>query len=437
MAVEPPRTSNSEEEPPDYGTLIEEDRVHSSLYTRPDIYEDELRRIWYGSWVFIGHESEVAEPGDYATRQIGRKHLILTRDEDGDLHLFHNQCTHRGNLVCNNREGHSNVFRCSYHGWTFNNQGDLIGVPYDDGYGDDFDKSELGLSPVENFDQYRGFLFTKLSPGGPSLEEYLGAATDAIDRLVDLSPEGEISLDAGWVNQKTQCNWKMIIENEPDGYHPRFVHQSLFKVIESRMDEGTRKQAGTVTRDLGNGHTEIDFGPCYREFDEKLVWFDRADPEKFSDYIQSLEDAVGEDEAHRRLVDGPPHVMIFPNLFLAEMNILTVRPQGVNETIQAQTPVQLKGAPRVNKRAFHQFEGAMGPAGFLLGDDAEIYERTQMGVENRSPEWVQLRRGKHREKQDDRGFVVADLTDETPMRAIWKQYRNLMLDGEGTQANGG
>lgn len=420
---------------PNYQELIQSDRIHSSLYTREDIYEEELRKIWYGSWVFIGHASEVPEPGDYVTRQIGRKSLILARDEDGEVHLFHNQCPHRGNLVCNDPEGHSNVFRCSYHGWTFNNKGELIGVPYDDGYGEDFDKDELGLSRVENFDEYRGFLFTKLSPGGSSLEEYLGAAKSAIDRLVDLSPEGEVKLDAGWVNQKTGCNWKMIVENEPDGYHPRFVHQSLFKVIESRMDEGTRKESGTVTRDLGHGHTEIDFAPCYREIGEKLVWFDRADPEKFPDYIDSLEAAAGEEEAHRRLVDGPPHVMIFPNLFLAEMNILTVRPRGVNTTIQAQTPTQLAGAPSVNKRVRHQFEGAMGPAGFLLGDDAEIYERTQRGVENESPEWVQLRRGKDREKKDENGFVVGDLTDETPMRAIWNRYLDLMTM-EDAQTNG-
>lgn len=419
----------------DYTSLIESNRVHSSLYTRQDIYEEELQKIWYGSWVFIGHESEVPEPGDYLTRTIGRKNLILTRDEDNNLHLFHNQCTHRGNLVCNDPEGHSNVFRCSYHGWTFNNKGELIGVPYDDGYGEDFEKDELGLSPVENFDEYQGFLFTKLSPGGPSLEDHLGRATEAIDRLVELSPEGKIRLDAGWVNQKTDCNWKMIIENEPDGYHPRFVHQSLFKVIESRMDEGTRKEAGTVTRDLGRGHTEIDFSPCYRQIGEKLVWFDRAKPEKFPEYIESLEETAGEDEAHRRLVDGPPHVMIFPNLFLAEMNILTVRPRSVNCTIQAQTPIQLEGTPKINKRAFHQFEGAMGPAGFLLGDDAEIYERTQIGVENESPEWVQLRRGLDRETEDEEGFVVADLTDETPMRAIWDRYKNLMTT-EGPETNG-
>ena len=119
-----------------YDRLIKRDKVHGSLYTDPAIFAEELRKIWYRTWVFVGHESEVAQPGDYVRKRLGLQDVIMTRDRDGELHLLLNRCAHRGNQVCDDAKGNASAFRCPYHGWTYRNNGELVGFPFFKGYGE-------------------------------------------------------------------------------------------------------------------------------------------------------------------------------------------------------------------------------------------------------------------------------------------------------------
>lgn len=405
--------------------LIEPGRVHGSLYTDPDIYAAELERIWYRTWVFVGHVSEVPEPNDYVLKSIGPQPVIMSRDRQGEIHLLLNRCTHRANLVCDAPKGNSSAFRCPYHGWTFSNTGKLLGYPFNSGYDGTALKSELGLGRVPRVAQYQGFVFGSFAEEGPTLEEHLGAATDAFDRLVRLSPTGEVELTAGWLQHKCKANWKMLLENETDGYHPQFVHSSIFSVASSGIGDLYGDKSTAVCRDLGNGHTENDLRPEFRRMDQPLGWFG-AKPEKVPDYVAQLEAKLGAETAREVLVDGSPHVMVFPNLFIAEIQLFVIQPTAVDETVQHVTAVQYKGAPDMNRRMLQQTIGSVGPAGFLLADDSEMYERNQRGVQARSPEWLTIRRGMHREREDVDGFTVGDATDEVPQRAIWKHYRSLM-----------
>jgi fatty-acyl-CoA synthase len=118
--------------------------------------------------------------------------------------------------------------------------------------------------------------------------------------------------------------------------------------------------------------------------------------------------------------------MVFPNLFIAEIQLFVIQPLAVDETVQHVTAVQFRGAPDMNRRMLQQTIGSVGPAGLLLADDSEMYERNQRGVQARSPEWLLLRRGLHRERVDGDGHVIGDATDEVPQRAIWRHYRTLM-----------
>lgn len=407
--------------------LIEPDRVHGSLYTDPAIYEAELERIWYRTWVYVGHESEVPEPNDYVLKSIGPQPVIMTRDKEGRVHLLLNRCTHRGNQVCLTERGTSGSFRCSYHGWTFSNTGALVGYPFRSGYGDRDVKGELGLAHVPRQASYRGFVFGSFAAGGPSLAEHLGAAAGAFDRLARLSPEGEVILTAGWLKHRVRANWKLLLENETDGYHPQFVHSSIFSVAGSGIGDLYGEKSLAISRDLGGGHTENDLRPEFRRIGRPLGWFGTT-PERLPDYVRRMEEAYGEDEARAILVDGSPHVMVFPNLFIAEIQLFVLQPVAVDETVQHVTAVQFRGAPDLNRRMLTQTIGSVGPAGLLLADDSEVYERNQRGVEARLPEWLVLGRGLHRERLDDDGHLVGDATDEVPLRAIWRHYRSLMGD---------
>jgi len=405
--------------------LIEHDRVHGSLYTDPAIYEAELERIWYRSWVYVGHVSEVTEPNDYVVKSIGPQPVIMTRDKQGEIHLLLNRCTHRANLVCDAPKGNSSAFRCPYHGWTFSNTGKLLGYPFNSGYGGTEAKKDLGLGRVARIGIYQGFVFGSFAEEGPTLLEYLGDAREAFDRLCALSPTGEVELTAGWLQHKVKANWKMLVENETDGYHPQFVHASIFSVAKSGIGDLYGEKSTALSRDLGNGHTENDLRPEFRRIGQPLGWFGTT-PDRVPDYVAKMEARHGEAKARELLIDGSPHVMIFPNLFIAEIQLFVIQPLAVDESVQHVTAIQFKDAPDLNRRMLQQTIGSVGPAGFLLADDSEMYERNQRGVRAKNPEWLVLKRGVHRERRDEDGHVVGDATDEVPQRAIWAHYRKLM-----------
>jgi phenylpropionate dioxygenase-like ring-hydroxylating dioxygenase large terminal subunit len=407
-----------------YGNLIQDDRVHGSLYTDPSLFTEELRKIWYRTWIFVGHETEVPQAGDYVRKKLGLQDVIMTRDRDGQLHLLLNRCSHRGNQVCDDAKGNSVSFRCPYHGWTFRNDGELIGFPFFKGYGQR--KLDLPLGRVPRMDTYGGFVFGSFAEHGPSLREHLGAAAGEIDRLTALSPEGKVALDAGWLQHQTRANWKLLAENETDGYHPQFVHGSIFGVTGSPIAALYNDTSTAVTRDLGNGHSENDLRPEFRKFAEPMRWFGTTES-RVPDYVASMRATYGAD-AERIMIEGAPHVMIFPNLFIAEIQVFNIQPVSVNECVQYATAVQLVGAPELNRRMVSQCIGSVGPAGMLLADDTEMYERNQKGLEALTPEWLDVRRGLNRERLDDNGFKIGGATDETGMRGFWSQYKTLMED---------
>jgi fatty-acyl-CoA synthase len=409
-----------------YERLIEPERVHGSLYTSPAIFADELERIWYRTWVYLGHVSEVAAPNDYVRKSIGPQDVIMTRDSDGEVHLLLNRCAHRGNLVCEAPAGNSSSFRCPYHGWTYRNTGDLLGYPFKRGYGGR-DKIGLGLGRVPRVGVYRGFVFGSFAEDGPSLDEHLGEAKGEIDRLVRLSPDGEVEITAGFLKHKARANWKLLAENETDGYHPQFVHASIFNVARSGIGALYGETSTAVTRALGNGHSENDLRPEFRRRGVPLGWFGTTE-DKVPDYVAKMRARYGE-QAEDILVEGAPHVMIFPNLFIAEIQLFAIQPLAADLTIQHVTAVQFKGAPEMNKRMLQQCIGSVGPAGMLLADDTEMYERNQAGLAELRPEWLDLRRGLQRERVDERGLRVGAATDETGMRGFWRHYEHLMTEG--------
>jgi phenylpropionate dioxygenase-like ring-hydroxylating dioxygenase large terminal subunit len=405
-----------------YDRLIRPEKVHGSLYTDASIYAEELEKIWYRTWVFVGHESEVAQPNDYVRKKLGPQDVIMTRDRDGQVHLLLNRCAHRGNQVCDDAKGNSSTFRCPYHGWTFRNDGDLIGFPFFKGYNGR--TLDLNMGRVPRVDSYGGFVFGSFAPDGPSLIEHLGAAAGEIDRLTRLSPEGRVELTAGWLQHKAKANWKLLAENETDGYHPQFVHGSIFGVTGSTIGPLYSDSSIAVTRDLGGGHSENDLRPEFRKYATPMRWFGTTES-RVPNYVAAMRAKHGAD-AEEILIEGAPHVMIFPNLFIAEIQVFNIQPTGVDECVQYATAVQLAGAPELNRRMVSQCIGSVGPAGMLLADDTEMYERNQQGIAALTPEWLDVRRGMHRESIDENGFKIGTNTDETGMRGFWSHYKNLM-----------
>jgi hypothetical protein len=174
------------------------------------------------------------------------------------------------------------------------------------------------------------------------------------------------------------------------------------------------------------GHTELDLAMQYHKTGRPFLWAGGVNGSKLPNYVSRMNERYGPEEAEQVLITGPPHAMIFPNLFLSEMNIMTVDPRGPEETVTLTTPVFLAGADELNRRTALQNSGAMGPAGLFIADDGEIADRNQVALHTVKPSWLDLSRGVEREQQQGLGEMSEYPSDETAQRGMWRHYRALM-----------
>ncbi|MDH6288235.1 aromatic ring-hydroxylating oxygenase subunit alpha [Rhodococcus opacus] len=428
----------------DFGALISPDcdRVHTSLYSEDAVFTAELERIWKSTWLYVGHESEVAEPGDYITRLLATQPVILTRDQDESLHVLVNRCTHRGNTVCHQTKGNSNTFRCAYHGWSFANDGAVVGFTYSDEYGDALGKADFGLKRLPRVESYRGFVFASFNEDVVSLRDHLGPATEYLDHFVDLAPAGTVNLRAGNLASEFDANWKMPAENAVDGYHAVFLHQAVIKIGRDRARKSgtsnarlssTSRKKQLRTRDLGNGHAMLDFSEANRstpiDSETEFGFFPRKlSAEDNAAYRRDLADRLGADRAELAISSGLSNLLIFPNLALVGPDVRVIVPLGPGKTRLLQFPALLDGAPAdMNEARIRNQSAAYGPAGMVGPDDIEIYCRNQRAFYGPKQDWVVLARGATSEEINPDGSRVGVGTGETSQRAFWRKYRELMM----------
>src|SRR6187551_1855388 len=149
--------------------------VDRRIYSDPEIYQIELERIFARAWNFMCHDSQIPNPGDFFMTFIGEDRVIVVRDNEGLPQVLVNSCRHRGNAVCRAEEGHATSFMCTYHGWTYDLKGALVGVPgFKEVYHEELDRESWGLIRAAQVDAYRGFIFATMDPDAVSLPEYLG-----------------------------------------------------------------------------------------------------------------------------------------------------------------------------------------------------------------------------------------------------------------------
>ena len=150
--------------------LVQPTKVHRNVYTDPEIFDLEMERIWARTWIYIAHESQVPEKGNYFTLNYGKVPVVMVRDNDDRIHVLHNRCGHKGVKLVDKPCGRIPAFRCCYHGWRFRLDGKLLGVPHMVGYeGTGFDKDDPQYSMQKlRSESYRGFVFATMNPNAPS-----------------------------------------------------------------------------------------------------------------------------------------------------------------------------------------------------------------------------------------------------------------------------
>lgn len=389
-------------------------RVDRQAYVSPELYRRELTEIFDRTWLYAAHDSELREAGDFLTREVGGRELILQRQADGSLAVYLNACAHRGARVCNERAGNTQRFTCPYHGWTYDGQGALIGVPDRSAYGQaghcDLQQS---LSRVRH-DSYRGFVFIHYGRNAISLDQHLSGARAYIDLILDQS-EAQLEIIPGAFDHAIKANWKLLAENGVDAYHLPFAHKRYLEYLDTLgTDPASHRRSGRGEA-LGNGHALIMSGPP--STGRPIAYWSPLFPEelkpsieaKFDGLVQRFGQARAEDIAHTN-----KSLFIFPNLVINDilgLNIRTFFPRGAD-----QVSVTVWGAgfaDETSEERAARINGLIsfiGPGGFGTPDDVEILESCQRAYAHAAIGFSDFSRGllagsrRHVDEEQNRGF---------------------------------
>jgi len=231
--------------------------VSPAIYCDDEIFRLERERLFGRSWMYLAHESEIPEPGDYVLRRIVDDSFIVVRDENGDLRVHANMCLHRGMQVCRAEIGNASHFRCPYHAWTYKNTGELVGLPFHkDAYGGDevLPRAEMHLLAPPRMAIHRGMIFVSLDENAPELEEHLGGFAFYLDFYMKQSEAGpEVYGPQRWI---VDANWKIGAENfAGDTYHTPHTHASVVDIGLFREPKAHKRKEGALYFADGGGGT--------------------------------------------------------------------------------------------------------------------------------------------------------------------------------------
>ena len=228
--------------------------IPAHIYNDSELYALEKERLFARSWLFIAHESEVPQPGDYVVRRVLDDSFIISRGSSGQVRAMFNMCLHRGMQICRAEMGNASHFRCPYHGWSYRNDGRLVGLPFhQDAYGgeDGFSRKGQTLLPAPSLDTYNGLIFISLDPEAPPLREFLGDFAFYLDYYTKQSASGiELHGPQRW---RVKANWKIGAENfAGDMYHTPQTHTSVVEIGLFREPKAEKRKDG-ATYWAGNG----------------------------------------------------------------------------------------------------------------------------------------------------------------------------------------
>jgi phenylpropionate dioxygenase-like ring-hydroxylating dioxygenase large terminal subunit len=418
--------------------LVEDDRVHRDVYIDPEVFQLEMERLWSRAWIYVGHASQVPQPGDFITVDIAAKPLILVRHTDGMVRVLMNRCAHKGTKVVYDFAGNTGkTFRCPYHAWTYRTDGTLLNIPLKEGYqGTRLNETQAtrGLTPVTH-EVYRGFVFARLADG-PAFREYFGDSLSSIDNLADRSPEGELEITGGCLRYLHNCNWKMFVENLNDTMHPMIVHASSAGTAK-RLWEG---KPADMPKPMAI-EQYAPFANDYKFFDDMGVRV-YAHGHGFSgvnfsihsayssipEYEEAMERAYGKEKAKQILGTVRHNTVYYPSLTIkgAIQSIRVARPLAADKTVIESWTFRLKGAPaKLLERTVMYNRLINSPMSVVGHDDLHCYRSAQEGLAAEGSKWVSLHRN-FDEKELGKSELTCNGTSEISMRNQFRAWKAFM-----------
>ena len=410
-------------------------RIPYWLYTNEGVYQEELKNIWYGPhWIYVGLACEIPNSGDFKLTWVGERQVIMVRDDDG-INVVENRCSHRGVRFQQPQHGTTRKFVCPYHQWRFDLKGNLVSLPFEKGApkGDqicggmpkDFDKKNHGLTKLQ-VTVLHGVVFASFDSDVVDIEDYLGP--DILPWFERTFKGRELTL-LGYNRQEIKSNWKLMMENIKDPYHPGLLHTwfvtfGLFRADQttSRMViDSTGRHAVMLNRRNKGVANQVTEGVT--SFKSKM----QLNDPRLLDIVEEPWWTIT-DPMHPEKTIDPTNCMqtIFPSVIIQQqVNSMSTRqivPKGHGVFEFTWTHFGFKDdSDEMTTRRLRQ-ANLFGPAGFVSADDGEVLELSQQGFEQwgDSGELLSELGGR------DPGEVTEHMVTETLMRGMYRYYRKIM-----------
>ena len=405
-------------------------KLDRRIFTDEAVYADEMEKIFGRAWLMIGHESLVPAPDDFFHTYMGQDPVILTRDGAGRLHALLNMCRHRGNRVVRCDDGNQKRFMCTYHGWTYRNDGTLEHVPGEsEAYYSALNKSALGLVAAR-VESYAGIVFATWDRDAPSLEAYLGDARWYLDTVFNRCDGGMQAL--GPMKWLEPVNWKTLVDNCSDNYHVPTSHLSSARVQTrwlGRPPLSHEDQFQSPNKHaFVNGHA-ITFREALDNAPRYMHGMSQETMRLFQDYhdatMPEAERRLGALRARR--VQLANH-SIFPNGILGFRLAL---PRGPRQTefwhfvlLERDAPEELKRIIRIGSQANN------GAAGLFEQDDVDnwrqVTEASTSPFARRQPQDLSMGLGHAGPHPDYPGLVSERYISENNQRLFYRRWQEFM-----------
>ncbi|UUX94492.1 aromatic ring-hydroxylating dioxygenase subunit alpha [Aquabacterium sp. J223] len=395
-------------------------RIPYWVYTDEALRRQEQQRLYQGeTWNYLCLEADLAQTGDYVSTFVGETPVVAVRAEDGELYAFENRCAHRGALIALENAGRTDQFTCVYHAWSYDLQGTLKGVAFEQGVAGKGGMPPGFDKPAHSPRKLRvattcGLVFGSFSDDVPDLEDYIGEAV--LGRIRRILGKGEIEV-LGRFTQKLPNNWKLYFENVKDSYHASLLHLFLTTFDVNRL---TQKGGLIVSEDGGNHVSYSMVIPDERHGSEYRDQGIRSENQDYTLHDTSF--LQGTDE----IGDGITLqiLSVFPGFVLGQVwNSFVVRqvlPKGVDETELHWTYFGFREDTPEQRTARLKQLNLVGPAGLVSMEDGCVGGFVQRGIATAEDERAVVQMGGDATSSSDTRAT------EASVRGFWKAYRRHM-----------